>query len=150
SRHPSITPFGVFRAADGYLVIAAGNNSLFRKLCEVLGVPALAADPRFSSNDARTEHHAELRTDLERALITRSVADWLAVLEANDLPCSPINDVADVVDHPQVRARNMIVQVDDPVIGPFICAGNPVKIGGFDDPDSRSPAPSLNADAVRL
>src|SRR5216683_3408270 len=68
SRHPSITPFGVFRAADGHLVLAAGNDALFARLCSVLAVPDVAADPRFASNELRTVHHAELRAALESAL----------------------------------------------------------------------------------
>src|SRR4051812_17207810 len=112
-RHPSITPFAVFAAADGHVVIAAGNDRIFRRMCTVLGCEAAAADARFASNALRTEHHAELHAVIEGALAHADVETWLARLEAADIPCGPINDVAAVLAHPQVRARNMVVSADD-------------------------------------
>lgn len=144
SRHPSITPFGVFRARDGHLVLAAGNNHLWARLCRVLGVEDLLDDERFVTNDLRTEHHEALRVELERALGRDAVAVWLERLEAADLPCSPINDIAAVLAHPQVRARNMAVEMDDPVVGRLTVAGNPVKVGGYPDPTRRPGAPRLD------
>src|SRR3954463_2751488 len=125
ARHPSITPFAAFAAADGHFVIAAGNDLLFRRLCEIIGRPALADDPRFASNAQRTEHHLELQAEIEDALKAGTVSTWLERLEAADLPCGPINDVAAVLAHPQVRARNMVVQVEDDRLGGLEMAGNP-------------------------
>jgi CoA:oxalate CoA-transferase len=76
SRHPSITPFEAFASADGHLIIAAGNDGLFRKLCDVLGRPELAGDPRFCSNEARTDNADALRTEIEGALRERSRAGF--------------------------------------------------------------------------
>ena len=149
ARHPSITPFGVFRAADGHLVVAAGNDSLFRRLCRTLGQPAIAEDPRFASNALRSDHEPELRAALEAALAVRPVAEWLDAMRAADLPCGPINDVAAVLADPQVLARNMVVQIDDPSF-PLTVAGNPVKLSGYDDATTRPPAPELDADRERL
>jgi CoA:oxalate CoA-transferase len=143
SRHPSITPFGAFRAADGEVVIAAGNDALFRTLCDVLGIAATADDPRFATNAGRTEHHAELQVEIERALAGATVADWLERLEAADLPCGPINDVTEVLAHPQVRARNMVVRVDDPRLDGLEIAGNPIKNSRHPDPATRGAVPDL-------
>ncbi len=150
SRHPSITPFEAFATADGHLVIAAGNNPQFARLCEIIGNPALAADPRFATNPLRTEHNAELKQELEACLRTRTTAAWLAALEADSIPCGPIQNVAQVLADPQIAARNMLVTAEDPDIGPFRMAGNPIKLSAFDDPPTRAPAPALDADRARL
>src|SRR5262245_7021179 len=149
ARHPSITPFGAFRARDGHLVIAAGNDRLFRRLCDVLGVPALARDERFTTNPLRGEHEPDLRAAIEAALAARPVEEWLEVLRAADLPCAPINDVAAVVDDPQVRARNMLVALDDPSM-PISVSGNPVKLSAHADPPARPGAPALDRDGAAI
>ena len=150
SRHPSITPFEAFATADGHLVIAAGNNPQFTRLCEIIGNPALARDPRFLSNVLRTDHNAELKVELEAALCTRPTAEWLAALETESIPCGPIQNVEQVLADPQIAVRNMIVTADDPDIGPLRMAGNPIKLPAFPDPTTRVPAPALDADRVRL
>ena len=150
SRHPSITPFEAFATADGHLVIAAGNNPQFARLCEIIGNPALAKDPRFLSNALRTDHNAELKVELEAALRTRPTAEWLAALEVERIPCGPIQNVAQVLADPQIAVRNMIVTADDPDIGPLRMAGNPIKLPAFPDPTTRTPAPALDADRARL
>ncbi len=143
ARHPSITPFAAFAGADGWFVIAAGNDALFRRLCDVVGEPALADDLRFATNALRTEHHAELHEALERALRTRTVSEWLALLEAADVPCGPLNDVAAVAADPQVRARNMMVTIDDERLAGLEIAGNPIKSSRYPDPPRRGPVPDL-------
>jgi CoA:oxalate CoA-transferase len=146
ARHPSITPFAAFEARDGWFVIAAGNDMLFWRLCDVLGCPDVADDPRFASNALRTEHHAELQDELERALRKHSVDEWLTRLEAADLPCGPINDVRAVLAHPQVRARNMVVTVEDERLEGLEMAGNPIKNSLHTDPATRGPIPDLSPD----
>ena len=143
ARHPSITPFDAFPASDGHLVIAAGNDRLFSVLCHTLGQPRLATDPRFATNEARTEHAAALRSELEAILSTGRVTDWLNRLEAAGIPCGPINDIAAVMADPGVRARNMIVSVELPDGSTLEMAGNPVKVSGYADPTVRPPAPDL-------
>lgn len=150
SRHPSITPFGAFQAADGMIVLAAGNDALFARLAGVLGAPELTGDARFASNQLRCDHEPELRAVVEARLASAPVATWLQRLEAADVPAAPINDVAAVLTHPQVQARNMVVAVDDPALPGFRVAGNPVKLSTQDDPRSRAPAPALGADRERL
>jgi len=143
SRHPSITPFAAFEAQDGWFVIAAGNDALFRRLCDVVGCPDVARDPRFTTNASRTEHHGALQSLLEQRLRTAPVAHWLALLEAADLPCGPINDVADVLAHPQVRARNMVVHSEDERVTALEMPGNPIKNSRHADPPTRGPVPDL-------
>jgi len=145
NRHPSITPFEPFAAADRPLVIAAGNNALFGRLCAALGRADLAADPRYASNSSRTQHAEQLKADLEAVLRSKPADHWIDVLEAAGVPCSLIQNVAEAVAHPQTQARNMIVRA-----GELLMAGNPIKIEGFADGPTRRPAPELNADGERI
>ena len=141
SRHPSITPFETFRTADGRIVIAAGNDRLFRRLCDVLGAPELASDPRFAGNAERTEHRDALKAALEAALARRGTSGWLRALEAAGVPASPVAGIADVAADPQVAARNMLVEAAG--AGGFRVTGTPIKIAGVDDPPRRPGAPAL-------
>jgi len=150
ARHPSIAPFAAYATADRPIIIAAGTNALFAKLAEALGRPELASDPRFLSNDDRAAQVDALTAEIEAALAARGSADWLARLEAAGVPCGPINDVAAVAADPQVRARNMIVDLDDPAAGPLKLAGNPIKLSAFPDPPTRPAAPALDGDRQNI
>jgi CoA:oxalate CoA-transferase len=150
SRHPSITPFEAYATADGYLVIACGNDPLFARLCETIGAPAIAADPRFASNSLRTEHNRELKQAMEAALRLEPSSHWLRLFEIDGIPCGPIQNIAEVLADPQVAVRNMIVTADDPQIGTLRMAGNPIKMSAFPDPATRAPAPALDADREHL
>ena len=141
ARHPSITPFGAYRTADRPIVIAAGNDSLFRSLCATLGRPGWADDPRFLDNDARTRHVNELGEEMETVLTGQRADVWLERLEEAGVPSGPINDIADVMADPAVRARNMIVGVDLPDGTRLEIAGNPIKLSAHDDSPSRPAAP---------
>jgi CoA:oxalate CoA-transferase len=145
NRHPSITPFEPYDAADRPLIIAAGNDALFGRLCTALGRPVLAADPRFVSNRERNRHAEALKAELETVLKTAPAEHWIAILEAAGVPCSLINTVADAVEHPQVQSRNMVVSADG-----LRMAGNPVKLSAFPDGPTRRPAPALDADGDRI
>jgi CoA:oxalate CoA-transferase len=145
NRHPSITPFEPYATADRPLIIAAGNNALFGRLCRALARPELIDDPRFATNPDRNRHADALKEALEAVLRTAPAAHWLAVLDAAGVPCSPIHSVADAVEHPQVLARNMIVRA-----GGLRMAGNPIKLSPFPDPPTRRPAPDLDADGKRI
>jgi CoA:oxalate CoA-transferase len=146
ARHSSITPFDAFAAGDGYLVIAAGNDALFRRLCTVLGRSDLADNPLFASNALRTAHQAALKDELESVLRLRPVELWLKALEDAGIPSGPINTIDRVLADPQVVARNMVVSTEDPVAGTLTLAGNPLKFSTFADPATRPPAPDLDAD----
>jgi CoA:oxalate CoA-transferase len=146
ARHPSITPFDAFKAADGHLIIAAGNDTLFGNLCAALDCPDLAENPLFKSNPLRTEHHAALKDELEKSLNSKTVAQWLDILERAGVPSGPINSVDQVLADQQVLARNMVVSAEDENTGSLKMAGNPIKMSAFEDPSTRAPAPDLDAD----
>ena len=150
ARHPAIAPFDAFPTADRHIVIAVGGDTQFRTLCETLGAPALAAEPVFATNALRVEHQEHLKAALSAVLVTRPAAHWLECLRAAGVPCGPINQIADVVADPQVAARNMLPEVDDPVAGPVRLFGCPIKMSAFDDPRVRATAPALDADRDRI
>lgn len=150
ARHPSITPFETFHAADGLFVIAAGNDALFTRLCEVLGLP-LVQDPRFATNGARCENARTLKRLIEAITLDQPKAYWIERLEAAGVPTGPIQNVAEVLQDRQILARNMVVDVLDTSGAPaFVSAGNPIKISGIEDPAMRGPAPALDADRTEI
>src|SRR5580658_1241065 len=150
ARHPSIAPFEAFATADGAMIIAAGNDGLFQKLCDALGRPELARNADYGTNDLRCQNEPALKREIEAVLRLKPTAAWIAVLEAAGIPCGPINNVAEALRHPQVVPRNMLVTIEDPVSGTLELAGNPLKFSAFDDPATRAPAPELDADRARL
>ena len=150
ARHPSITPFEAFETADGPMIVAAGNDGLWLKLCEALGRADLAAALQYKTNDLRNQNQASLKRELEAEFAKAPRAQWLERLNRAGIPSGPINNVAQALQHPQVAARNMLVTVADPVSGELKLAGNPLKFSTFDDAPTRAPAPALDADRERL
>jgi CoA:oxalate CoA-transferase len=146
ARHPSITPFEAFATGDGHLIIAAGNDGLFIKLAHALDRADLAENQLFKTNALRNEHQEALRAEIESVLRGEETNHWIAVLEEAGVPCGPVNNIAQALAHPQTAARNMLINVDDPVTGPLELAGNPMKLSGFADPPTRPAAPDLDAD----
>jgi CoA:oxalate CoA-transferase len=144
ARHPSITPFEAYQTKDGYIIVSAGNDALFVKLCESLEKLEWVNDARYTTNDLRNQNVEALKTEMEAVLMLNTTAHWVDRLGDFGIPASPINDIEQAATHPQTIARNMIVSIDDPITGPMKVSGNPVKISGFDDPDTRTPAPNLD------
>ena len=144
TRHPSITPFQAYATLDGHVVISAGNDALFAKLCNALERPTLIEDARFADNAARNTNIDALEREFEAVLTGRPTAHWLEVLEDAGVPCAPINTVKDVLADPQVAARNMVIQAQDPVAGEVKMAGNPIKMSAYPDPSERPAAPELD------
>ena len=145
SRHPSIAPFQAFATSDGYLVIAAGNDSLFKGCCQILGCADLATDPRFVDNMRRVKNVNELESIFEEIMQRESTGTWLERFETAGIPCGPIQNVAEVLSDPQVLARNMVITSSG-----LTMAGNPIKLGGFEDPSERTAAPDLDADRAKI
>lgn len=141
-RHPAITPFEVFESADGYVVIAIGNNDLWRKFCEHVGHPELIDDERFHTNALRTENHESLFPILAEIMCRRTTDAWVEALEAIGVPCGPVNTVDKVANDPQVLARDMIAEVAHDTTGNVQIPGIPIKLsetpGQID-----APAPNL-------
>ena len=141
-RHPAITPFEVFESADGYVVIAIGNNELWRKFCEHVDRPELIDDERFNTNALRTENHESLFPILAEIMRRRTTEAWVNALEAIGVPCGPVNTVDKVANDPQVLARDMIAEVEHDTTGTVQVPGIPIKLsetpGQID-----APAPNL-------
>ena len=145
SRHPSIAPFDVFSASDGWFVIAAGNDGLFQHLCATLDLPALQTDPRFATNPLRCVNHEALKELLELRLRSAPCAHWQELLMRNNIPTGAYNDLAAVVQDPQVHARDMLVKVQTQTGRSITVAGNPVHVGAHRTPTTCQP-PRLDQD----
>ena len=150
ARHPTIVPFQSYETADGHVIIAAGNDALFATLCKALACPELASEARFKDNAARGEHVEELRVALELRLKQQPTEHWLDLLTKAGVPAAPINNVEQVLNDPQIAARNMVIETTDPQAGALRMAGNPIKLSAFDDPASRQPAPNLDQDRANI
>ena len=141
-RHPAITPFEVFESADGYVVIAIGNNELWRKFCEHVGQPELIDDERFNTNALRTENHEALFPILAEIMCQRTTDEWVEALEAIGVPCGPVNTVDKVANDPQVLARDMIAEVEHDTTGTVQVPGIPIKLSATPG-QIDAPAPNL-------
>ena len=126
--HPSIVPYQAFATSDGHLVLAVGNDAQFARFCEVAGRPELARDQRFATNAARVEARAVLVPLLAPLLASRTTAAWVAALEAADVPCGPINDLAQVFADPQVRHRGLRVELPRPGGGTVPAVASPIRL----------------------
>ena len=142
NRHPSITPYETLEAADGELVVAAGNDQLWRTFCGVIGAEALADDARFRTNKDRVAARDALRPLLVERMRTRPAAEWIGRLKAAGIPCGAVRDLAQVFADPQLIERAMVVALDHPVAGAIRQLGVPIKMSGT--PGAvRTPPPAL-------
>ena len=147
ARHPTITPFSTYRAADGFFVIAAGNDAMFAHLCKTLDLPLNPADPRFASNAARCDNHALLKRLIEAVTLEHPAAHWIERLEAAGLPTAHVQDMAEVLRDPQLLARAMVLPDDPDAKGNrFTAPGNPIKMSTLPERDHRPAAPRLDGD----
>ena len=126
--HMNIVPYQVFAASDGHLIVAAGNDAQFRRLCHVIGEPALADDLRFASNADRVRERAVLVPLLAAALRRRPRAQWLAALDAAQVPCGPINDLGEVFADPQVQARQLVRRWQHPLCDELRLVASPIRL----------------------
>jgi crotonobetainyl-CoA:carnitine CoA-transferase CaiB-like acyl-CoA transferase len=144
---PTFAPYGGFRAADGWLVLAgAGSEDMWARACAVIGREDLMADPRFADNASRVAHRDELTAQIEAVLCTRPAADWLARFAAAGVPAAEVRDVTQVLAWPQLAALGAIQELDHPTAGAHRLVSPPVRV-------DRSqlaypgPAPALGADS---
>ncbi|MFL6055213.1 MAG: CaiB/BaiF CoA transferase family protein [Actinoallomurus sp.] len=142
SAHPSIVPYQALPTADGHLMVAVGNDGLWRRFAAAVGRGDLAEDPRFATNKDRVAHREELVALIEEALAARTSAEWAEVLTEAGVPSGPINTVPEALAHPQVLAREMVVEVEHPQVGPLSMLGSPVKLSA-QPPAVRSAPPRL-------
>ena len=139
NRHPFITPFDTFDAADRPFAICAGNDKLFAALCEAIGKPELVTQPRFKTNFDRMTNNVALKAELESVLKTRPAAHWLKIIDDAGVPVASLLDIAEAAALPQTKMRNMVIEA-----GGVLMPGNPVKISGYEDPAVRIGAPDLD------
>ena len=144
SRHPSIAPFEAFKTKDSHIIIAAGNDKLFEKLCQVLNINNILKDEKFKTNSSRAQNMDELKKILEKELFTKSTNDWVSLMEKEKIPCGPIFNIKQAVENPQIKARNMIVNSYHKKIGEFKTAGNPIKMSNYKDEVKRGDIPDLD------
>lgn len=142
TRHPSIAPFQAFHTSDGHVIIAVGNDSIWKRFCKALEIEKYIEDPRFSKNMNRVENVSLLEKIINEATIKRTTNEWLSILEAAGVPSGPINTVDEVIKDPQVLERNMIVEIEHPKAGKMKLAGNPIKLS-LTPPKIVKPAPTL-------
>jgi formyl-CoA transferase len=149
SAHRMNAPYQAIRCADGYITLGAANERLFRRLCDVLGHTEWTTMAEFADNASRVRHREALAGRIEAITGAQPRSHWLALLEANDIPCGPINDYSQVFADPQVLAREMAVDVDHPTLGRLRTLGSPLKMSAT-PPDVRRRAPLLgeHTDAV--
>ncbi len=143
NRHPTIAPFQAYKGADGFFVIAVGNDNLWRSFCNALENSTLQEDPRFATNRLRTENIDALNEVLAPIFATRNSREWLQIMETAGIPCAPINDVEAVMNDPQVLSRNMIVEVEDHLAGKIRIAGNPIKMSSVPESPTRDKVPEI-------
>ena len=144
SRHPSIAPFEAFKTKDSHIIIAAGNDKLFEKLCNVLQIPNIFKDEKFNTNSSRSKNMDELKEILEAKLSSKITTDWVNQMEKERIPCGPIYNIKEAVENPQIESRNMIVKAYHKVIGEFKLAGNPIKMSSYKDEKTRGNIPDLD------
>ncbi len=125
--HPNVIPYQVFGCSDGHIIVAVGNDSQFRKFCEVLGVSALGSDERFATNSNRIRNRSDLIPLLEPLLKTRSRDAWVNALDAVGVPCGPINTIDQVFENPQVQARGIKVEIPHPLAATLPQVASPMR-----------------------
>jgi CoA:oxalate CoA-transferase len=142
AKHPAITPFDIFKAKDGYVVIAVGNDGIWKRFCAAVGKPEWTNDPRFANNTLRCQNEAALKLLIEDYTKDRTRWDIAKLLLANDVPSAPVYNVGEAIDDPHVKAREMIIELDQPQYGKVRVAGCPIK---FSETPIKtfSPAPLL-------
>ncbi len=128
--HPNIVPYQPFRAADGELILACGNDGQYRKFCEVAGCPELASDARFATNGKRVENRDELTRLLGAVFKKGTKSEWLDLLEAAGIPNGPINDIAQVFEEPQVKARGVKIELEHAAAGRLPLVASPMRFSG--------------------
>jgi len=133
SAHLLTAPYQAFRTSDGWINIGGANQANWERIADVLGHPEWRADPRFATNSARMQNLTALVDAMNTVLVTRTTAQWIAAFDAAGVPVGPVHSIGEALEHPQTRARGMIVELAHPVAGSTRALGCPVHF-------SRTPA----------
>ena len=140
--HPNIVPYQTFRTSDGAIILACGNDNLFRKFCDAAGCSELASDARFATNGKRVENRTDLTGTLDAVFARRTTKDWVATLDGAGVPNGPINDLKQVFEEPQVIARGMRIEVPHPTAGKVPMVASPMRFSPTPITDE-TPPPTL-------
>ncbi|MEM4034065.1 MAG: CaiB/BaiF CoA-transferase family protein, partial [Sulfolobales archaeon] len=127
SAHSSIAPYQAFKVRDGYIVVAVGNDSIWRDFCTAIGKPELINDERFYTNSERVRHREELVKILEELLSKEGVDYWVSKLRSAGIPVAPVYRVSQALKDPHVVSRNMVVEAQHKVVGTIKMIANPIK-----------------------
>ena len=146
SRHPSICPFEAYKCKDDYIVVAAGNDVLFKHFCDCLNIKFLLEDKNFNKNDRRMKNSEKLKILIEKILKKNKANYWIKKLEKFGVPVGKVNNIKEAINMKQIQSRNMIVKVKNKNKTELEVSGNPIKISGFSDINYRHNAPELDAD----
>ncbi|OKH87932.1 CaiB/BaiF CoA-transferase family protein [Thalassospira sp. TSL5-1] len=126
--HPNIVPYEAFPTADGYIILAVGNDSQFASFCKVAGMEDASSDARFATNRARVANRTDLVPMVRQAMVQKTTDDWIAILEKANVPCGPINTLDRVFENPQVKHRGTVKYLDHPLAGKVPTVANPLKL----------------------
>jgi crotonobetainyl-CoA:carnitine CoA-transferase CaiB-like acyl-CoA transferase len=125
--HPNLVPYQTFKASDGWIIVACGNDGQWRRFCTIGGRPDLPEDPRFARVQDRIRNREVLVPLLEAMVAGKTQSQWIDEMERHGVPCGPINDFRQVYENPQVQARNMTIAIDRDDVGPVKMVANPIK-----------------------
>ena len=143
--HPNTVPYQDFPTADGYMILAIGNDSQFAAFCQATGKPEWAQDPRLKTNTGRVENRATLIPQMRQVTVSRPTREWIALFEKVGVPCGPINTIADVFADPQVRSRGTEIHMTHPTAGEIPLVASPIRLSGTPVQYRRAP-PELGQD----
>jgi CoA:oxalate CoA-transferase len=149
NRHASIAPFQAFKSSTGFFTVTASTDDQFAHLCGVVGVPEVKNDERFLTKASRAKHAQEIGGIFGPLFEQKPKEHWIALLEDCGVPCGPVNDVREVVECPQVQAREMIIEMDHPKAGKIKMAGSPIK-SSLTPVSFRCPPPTLGQDTEEI
>jgi len=142
NRHATIAPYETFTTKDGDIVIAVGNDPTWQKFCPAIGLSALANDPRFTTNKDRMEHYEAMRPPIDAAFRTKTSAEWIAILNAAGVANGAVRDIGQMLNDPQLAAREMVQTLMHPTVGATRVIGAPIKLSET-EASVRTPPPVL-------
>jgi crotonobetainyl-CoA:carnitine CoA-transferase CaiB-like acyl-CoA transferase len=148
--HPIMFPQGTFKTGEGSITLASGNEKMWRRLCAVLDLDHLAEDPRYADNAGRMAHRAELRHQIEEALAVKSAEQWIPEINDAGVPCGPVLDLEQALNHPITEALDMVETVEHRELGEMKVLGQAVKVEGSEKGWLRRPAPMLGEHSIEL
>ena len=142
--HPTISPFGVFKTKNGAITLAAGNNKIFKKLCDAIEYKKLNYDILFSTNKKRNKNLKLLKIQIESKLKNKKSEFWINKLRKNDIPCAPINNIKNIVEDPHLKERKMVLDYRYNKFNSLKVTGNPLKFNFLKEKKQPKKSPELN------